>query len=62
MAWVFFQVFLAFGVGVLIVWWTWPKSKKSDKAAGSSADTADRGKKLAMHANKYGSANTSLPA
>lgn len=45
MAWVFFQVFLAFGVGVLIVWWTWPKSKKSDKAAGSSADTADCGKK-----------------
>ena len=28
MAWVFFQVFLAFGVGVAIVWWTWPTEPK----------------------------------
>ena len=28
MAWVFFQVFLAFAVAVFIVWWTFPKKKK----------------------------------
>ncbi len=28
MGWVFFQVFLAFGTGILIVWWTWPKAPK----------------------------------
>ena len=28
MGWVFFQVFLAFGTGILIVWWTWPKAAK----------------------------------
>ena len=32
MAWVFLQVFLAFGVAVFIVWWTFPKNeKKSEK-------------------------------
>ena len=40
MGWVFFQVFLAFGMGVLIVWWTWPKSKKPDKAASSTEELA----------------------
>lgn len=28
MFWVFAQVFLAFGLAVAIVWWTFPKSKK----------------------------------
>ena len=27
MVWVFLQVFLAFGVAVFIVWWTFPKKK-----------------------------------
>ena len=31
MAWVFLQVFLAFGVAVFIVWWTFPKSEKNAK-------------------------------
>ena len=48
MGWVFFQVFLAFGMGVLIVWWTWPKSKKIDKAPespGSKGGTTGPGEK-----------------
>lgn len=45
MGWVFFQVFLAFGMGVLIVWWTWPKSKKPDKAASSTEELAASDKK-----------------
>lgn len=36
MAWVFFQVFLAFGMGILIVWWTWPKSEKPGKTGEST--------------------------
>lgn len=32
MAWVFLQVFLAFGVAVFIVWWTFPKKKKKKPA------------------------------
>ena len=32
MGWVFFQVFLAFGTGILIVWWTWPKAGKQKAA------------------------------
>jgi hypothetical protein len=28
MAWVMFEVFLAFGLAVFIVWWTLPKKKK----------------------------------
>ncbi len=28
MAWVFLQVFLAFGVAIFIVWWTFPKGEK----------------------------------
>ena len=45
MGWVFFQVFLAFGMGVLIVWWTWPKSKKPDKTASSAEEPAASDKK-----------------
>ena len=29
MVWVFAQVFLAFALAVFIVWWTFPKSKKT---------------------------------
>ncbi|MEO8101743.1 MAG: hypothetical protein ABI790_04410 [Betaproteobacteria bacterium] len=28
MGWVFFQVFLAFGIAVFIVWWTFPRKEK----------------------------------
>ncbi len=31
MAWVFLQVFLAFGVAIFIVWWTFPKSEKKSE-------------------------------
>ncbi len=41
MGWVFFQVFLAFGVAVFIVWWTFPRKKKDDKAADPPSDKAD---------------------
>ena len=33
MVWVFLQVFLAFGVAIFIVWWTFPKKEKSDEPA-----------------------------
>ena len=33
MGWVLFEVFLAFGLAVFIVWWTFPKSKKTDDSA-----------------------------
>jgi hypothetical protein len=29
MGWVFFQVFLAFGIGIFIVWWSLPRKKKT---------------------------------
>jgi hypothetical protein len=29
MGWVLFEVLLAFGLAVFIVWWTFPKKKKS---------------------------------
>jgi hypothetical protein len=28
MAWVLFEVLLAFGIAIFIVWWTFPKKKK----------------------------------
>ena len=43
MGWVFLQVFLAFGVGVLIVWWTWPKKPKVPKASASSSVSVPSG-------------------
>ncbi len=30
MVWVVFEVLLAFGIAVFIVWWTFPKEKKED--------------------------------
>lgn len=46
MGWVLFEVFLAFGLAVFFVWWTFPKKKKSpkrvtDAAANPVADHAD---------------------
>jgi hypothetical protein len=41
MGWVFFQVFLAFGIGIAIVWWTWPKKKKEEARHGQT-DAAAR--------------------
>lgn len=32
MGWVFFQVFLALGLAVFIVWWTIPREKKDQPA------------------------------
>ena len=40
MVWVFAQVFLAFALAVLIVWWTFPKSKKA-KPPDSTAPKSD---------------------
>ncbi len=40
MGWVFFQVFLAFGMGVLIVWWTWPRNERPDAKADESTQIA----------------------
>jgi hypothetical protein len=31
MVWVVFEVLLAFGLAVFIVWWTFPKEKKDGK-------------------------------
>jgi hypothetical protein len=31
MFWVFLQVFLAFGIGIFIVWWSLPRKKKTPK-------------------------------
>jgi len=47
MGWVFFQVFLAFGMGVLIVWWTWPKNRdpRRDKDVDQPAEPAAGDKK-----------------
>jgi hypothetical protein len=39
MAWVFFQVFLALGIGVAIVWWTWPKDERAADSAQPQADS-----------------------
>ena len=38
MFWVFAQVFLAFGLAVAIVWWTFPKSKKPKPLASPKSD------------------------
>ncbi len=48
MGWVFFQVFLAFGVGVLIVWWTWPKTPK---ASPSQSDPPNKTAESSSGAN-----------
>ncbi len=45
MGWVFFQVFLAFGMGVLIVWWTWPKGERTDVDAEQPSESSGGEKK-----------------
>ncbi len=43
MAWVLFEVFLAFSLAVFIVWWTFPKSKKKpSKPLKPPMDTDER--------------------
>ena len=44
MAWVFAQVFLAFALAVFIVWWTFPKSKKSKPAESLAKDAVENEK------------------
>jgi hypothetical protein len=41
MFWVFLQVFLAFGIGIFIVWWSLPRKKKTAKPALPDADKKD---------------------
>lgn len=41
MAWVFLQVFLAFGVAVFIVWWTFPKKEKPVEPANETPPKKD---------------------
>ncbi|MEP7157513.1 MAG: hypothetical protein ABI905_17155 [Betaproteobacteria bacterium] len=38
MVWVFLQVFLAFGVAVFIVWWTFPRNEKGSEPAPKNPD------------------------
>ena len=33
MGWVLFEVLLAFGIGIFIVWWTFPRKKKKKTSA-----------------------------
>jgi hypothetical protein len=39
MGWVFFQVFLAFGIAVFIVWWTFPRKKREKPLKPPSNDS-----------------------
>lgn len=41
MGWVLFEVLLAFGLAVFIVWWTFPKKKKPAKREGQPTPPAD---------------------
>jgi hypothetical protein len=38
MSWVVFEVLLAFGLAVFIVWWTLPRKKKKKAVAPSSGN------------------------
>ena len=38
MVWVVFEVLLAFGLAVFIVWWTFPKDKSDDKSEDAGKD------------------------
>lgn len=39
MGWVLFEVLLAFGLAVFIVWWTFPKKKKPAERAKKTTTT-----------------------
>lgn len=41
MFWVFLQVFLAFGIGIFIVWWSLPRKKKTPKSAATDTNKKD---------------------
>ncbi len=51
MGWVLFEVMLALGVAIFIVWWTLPKKRKAakvaaaDKTAAGSVETAQIGER-----------------
>ena len=38
MGWVFLQVFLAFGIAVFIVWWTFPRKDNDKQVDPPSSD------------------------
>ena len=40
MGWVLFEVLLAFGIAIFIVWWTFPRKKKQ-KTSGEARPTGD---------------------
>ncbi len=39
MGWLVFEVLLAFGIAVFIVWWTFPKDGKDGKDVKNRGDT-----------------------
>ena len=41
MFWVFLQVFMAFGIGIFIVWWSLPRKKKISKPPLPADDAKD---------------------
>ncbi len=41
MFWVFLQVFMAFGIGIFIVWWSLPRKKKTTKPPLPTSDAKD---------------------
>ena len=40
MGWVLFEVLLAFGIAIFIVWWTFPRKKKTSVQARPAGDAA----------------------
>jgi hypothetical protein len=37
MAWVLFEILLAFGIAIFIVWWTFPKQKKAKRSGAAKS-------------------------
>jgi len=44
MEWLFLEVFIAFAIGIAIVWWTMAPSNKRDANGGAAAKQPDPGK------------------
>ncbi|MBC7622277.1 MAG: hypothetical protein H7232_02705 [Aeromicrobium sp.] len=40
MGWVLFEVLLAFGLAIFIVWWTFPKKKKVNRPTKTRKESA----------------------
>ncbi len=40
MAWVLFEILLAFGIAIFIVWWTFPKQKKAKRPVDAKTPPA----------------------